>query len=92
MKPAISEESKALFKALRERRKALGIEYGHWCILVDTAAHQSLTEFWASYRALLGREKATDYLIYLLDFGYHQLVAAREKTKRRKRESRNFIA
>jgi hypothetical protein len=79
LKSEISAETKALFKRLRDRRKQLGIEYGHWCVLCDTAAHQSLTEFWVSYRKMLGREKATDYLIYLLDFGYHQLEAAREK-------------
>lgn len=81
-KPEISAETKALWKELRARRKALGIDYQHWCILCDTAAHPSLTEYWASYRALLGRERATDFLIWLMDFGYHQLVNAREKIRR----------
>jgi hypothetical protein len=87
MKTAISAETKTLFKELRDRRRRLGIEYGKWCLLCDTAAHQSLTEYWASYREMLGREKATDYLIYLLDFGYHQLkIAQRRKRGRRRTE------
>jgi hypothetical protein len=84
MKKEISAETKQLFKDLRDRRKQLGIEYERWCLICDTAAHPSLTEYWASYRQLLGREKATDYLIYLLDFGYHQLkIAQRRKRGRR---------
>lgn len=85
MKQQISAETKQLFKDLRERRRRLGIEYGKWCVLCDTAAHQSLTEYWASYREILGREKATDFLIYLLDFGYHQLKTAQRRKLGRRR-------
>lgn len=83
-KPEISAETKQLWKELRARRKALGIEYEHWCILCDTAAHPSLTEYWRAYRAALGREKATDFLIALMRVGYEALDQAREQTKTRR--------
>ncbi len=79
----MTELTKEFFRERARRMRALGIKERHWCIKVDTAAIQSLQEFWSSYKKLLGKEKAVDYLIWMMMIGYEGLVLAKEKRARK---------
>lgn len=79
----LTTNSKEFFRELERRKRALGIEERNWSIRVDTAALQSLTEYWSSFKKALGKERAVDYLIYLMTLGYEGLVIARENRARK---------
>lgn len=79
----LTTNSKEFFRELARRRRALGIVERCWTIRVDTAALQSIEEYWASFKKALGKERAVDYLIYLMTLGYEGLVIARENRARK---------
>ena len=61
-------------KEQARRDRALGIKRERWHVMFDTAALQSIDEYWATFKKVLGgREPATDYLIVLMRYGYETL-------------------
>ncbi len=79
----LTTNSKEFFRELARRKRALGIEEREWSIRVDTAALQSIQEYWSSFKKALGKERAVDYLIYLMCLGYEGLVIAKENRARK---------
>lgn len=58
-----SEEEKQYWKAAAERRKATALRLGRWAVQIDPAAIVSCHEFWTSWCAAFGKERATDFLV-----------------------------
>ena len=76
--------SSDLFKEIARRKRALGIVERRWSVRFDTAALQSMDEYWHTFCATLGKERATDYLIVLMRYGYEKLEqVSKEKGKKK---------
>src|SRR5271166_2575485 len=86
-----SAETKQFFRELAARRKRLGIVQERWHVLFDTAALQSMNEYFHSFKVALGKERAVDYLIWLMMLGYEALEAVRKvkSDRKQKRSSSN---
>jgi len=78
-----------VFKRLGEHRRARGIKLGKFCILCDTAAIVSLSEFWEDFVRILGKEKAVDFLIICMRRGHESLLrAVMERSNRKEKRVR----
>lgn len=82
----MSQESTELFKEIARRKRSLGIVERRWSVRFDTAALQSMDEYWGTFVQVLGKEQATDYLIILMRTGFETLeriVCAKGKKNER---------
>jgi hypothetical protein len=72
------------FRRIGERRRERGIRLGKFTIRCDTAAIVSLNNFWEGWIQVLGKEKATDYLVVAMrkaDEALRRALDARNKRK-----------
>lgn len=73
------EERKLFFQDLARKRREKGIRTGTFKIAVPSEAVGPLYDFWNGFVEVLGRQKATDYLLVLLRNGDWALRSALEK-------------
>jgi hypothetical protein len=73
-----TDEEKQYWKAAAERRKATALRLGRWAVYIDPHAIVACHEFWTSWCAAFGKEKATDYLVEAMTEEHFRLLARLE--------------
>lgn len=87
-----SEQEKQYWKDAAERRKANAIRLGRWTVNIDPHAIIACEEFWTSWCAAFGKERATDFLIEAMTEEHFLLMDRLEYQKRtrgKKRRKKN---
>lgn len=87
-----TEEEKQYWKAAAERRKETALRLGRWAIQIDPHAIIACHEFWTSWCAAFGKEKATDYLVEAMTEEHFLLMDRLEyqkQTRGKRRRKKN---
>lgn len=83
-----SPEEKQYWKGAADRRKANAIRLGRWAINIDPSAIVACEEFWQSWCAAFGKERATDYLVEAMTEEHFLLLDRLEYQKQSGRKKR----